>query len=826
MLYLLKSNFKRDLIIHFLVIVLVGSAVSLTAGYLADDYFGNTVSGLIGEYGEFDLLLTVNREVRSSALAQIRDILRVKLNGSTVEQGVTVAGKTNFFVRLKEDYRTREHFMNMNNYFSNVTGLVGVTVMAEPRVTVRGIPRGLTEQFEQELSALEGVKFTYPAGSTGIDLMLDSAKNLDQVTEDVKNFLNEYQVLEVRFPIDNGPSDAIALGDQLTQKLKEEYDLEFTQNLTTNVMDDQQYLITTMHEMRNFLMQYATVISIPKTPDSEIIIHADDHLIMPGPGRSGLNVGEDVTPMDMKLQVVKVDENEIQALILEGNVTDIQSREAYQIDGQGKITAFLGEATVQSPREDLKYAADELAKVLPHLDQIFSNLYGMTGEAITALEMYSDTLLEIKNVQQALVEGQTKVEDVRDKLDQVDLTKIQDFVTNLLAVVTTAEEIVTKMEWAQKEIVRIDHELGQFQGQVEVLKNDFGVSDAYSEQLDKAVGMSTQLQDALRNNTSEILQRISNYNPVFTNISGWRTDLEKLEKMVAGGSLLSENTESVTEILDRIITGSNSTLEYLGRLDDEQMNQEIHGVKESLEKIQESDVEAIIEELNYISDTLPKLRDEEVTHTLKLIDKYMSGSIIPGEQILILVPAGLKISSTKSFVMEVVEESAISVFKMDAGTLQPNVRGEFLRIISEVRETITAMVAVVLIMLVLMLDFSGIMSVIKKLRKKKNQPKILQILNSEIVFGMMVGSLSLEVIFRITQAQLPYIESYPGALMGAALGLLMALLADKINPVDAKEYMAGEALGFNMSEILRQIVIPAGKPGILLLINRRNLVFK
>lgn len=809
-----------------MVIVLVGSAVSLTAGYLADDYFGNTVSGLIGEYGEFDLLLTVNREVRSSALVQIRDILRVKLKGSTVEQGVTVAGKTNFFVRLKDEYRTREHFMKMNNYFSNVTGLVGVTVMAEPRVTVRGIPRGLTEQFEQELSDLEGVKFTYPAGSTGIDLMLDSAKNLDQVTEAVENFLNDYQVLEVRFPIDNGPSDAIGLGDQLAQKLKEEYDLEFTKNLTTNVMDDQQYLITTMHEMRNFLMQYATVISIPKTAESEIVVHSDDYLIMPGPGRSGLNVGEEVTPMDIKLQVVKVDENEIQALILEGNVTDIQSTEVYQIDSQEKITAFLGEAAVQSPREDLKYAADELAKVLPHLDQIFSNLYGMTGEAITALEMYSDTLIEVKNVQEALVEGQTKVEDVRDKLDQVDLTKIQEFVANLLNVVTIAEEIVTKMEWAQEEIVRIDHELGQFQGQVEVLKNDFGISDAYSQQLDKAVDMSTQLQEALRNNTSEILQRISNYNPIFTNITEWRTDLEKLEGMVAGGSLLSENTDSVTKILDQIITGSESTLEYLGRLDDEKMNQEIHGVKESLEKIQGSDVEAIIEELNYISDTLPKLRDEEVTNTLKLIDKYMSGSIIPGEQILILVPAGLKISSTKSFVMEVIGQSTISVFKMDAGNLQPNVRGEFLRIISEVRETITAMVAIVLIMLVLMLDFSGVMSVIKKLRKKKNHPMLLQILNSEILFGILVGSLALEAIFRITGAQLPYIESHPGALVGAALGLLLALLADKINPVDAKEYMAGEALGFNLSEILRQIIIPAGKPGILLLINRRNLVFK
>lgn len=825
MLHLLRSSFIKDLVLHLLIVVLLGSGLSIAAGYLADNYFGNTVSGLIGDYGEFDLLLTVNREVRKSALSQIRDILRVKLPGSTVEQGVTIAGKTNFFVRLDQKYRSREHFMKMNSYFTNVSGLVGVTMMSEPRLTVREIPRGLLDQFEQEMMAIEGVKFTYPA-SSGIDLMLQSADDIDYVTEEVNKMLKKYQILEVRFPIDNGPADPVSLGSKLTNELREKYQLSVAENLTTNEIDDQQYLITTMLEMKKFLLQYATLVTLPVPEDSDIIVRQDDYLVMPGPGRSGLEIGAETTPMDLKLQVLEVTAGEIQALILEGNVTDIVSKEAYQIDGQGKITAFLGEGEVKSPREDLKYAADELVKVLPHLDQIFTQLYSMTGEALVAVEIYSDTLVEIKEIQKTLEQGQAKVEEVRNSLSDVDLTKIQDFITNLLAVVTAAEEITTKVDWAQKEIIRIDNELGQFQGQVDILKSDFGISDAYSSELDNAVKMAQELQETLRTNTGEIIQQLISYDPILSKIGDWRKDLEKLAEMVASGDLLSNDTNAVTDVLDRLIASSGTTLEYLGELDNEKMNVEIHGFKESLEKIQESDIEAIIKELNYISDTLPNLRDEDVTHTIKLIEKYMSGQIIPGEQILILVPTDFSIKNAKSFIMETVGQSTISIFDMDAGNLQPNVRGEFLRILSEVRETITAMVAIVLVMLVLMLDLSSVMSVIKELGRKKRQSLLLKILNSEMLVGMIFGSLTLEIIFRLTNGQLPYVDNHPGLLVGAIMGLIIGFFAHRINPIDKNEYMAGEALGFNFTEILREIVIPAGKPGVLLLLNRRNLIFK
>lgn len=823
MLYLLRSGFRKDLIVHLLIVVLLGSALSMTAGYLADDYFGKTVSGLIGEYGEFDLLLTVNREVRSSALSQIRDIIRVKLPGSSVQQGVTIAGKTNYFLRLADEFKTKEHFMNVDNYFSNVTGLVGVTIMAEPRITVRSIPRGLVDQFERDLSTMDGVRFAYPAGSGGIDVMLDSPRDIDPVNKEIKRLLAQYQILEVRFPIDTKNLDTVAMGDQLAAELKKQYKLSFAQNISTNEVDDQQYLVNTMLEMREFLLQYATIVNLPRTPEMDV--EREDMLIMPSAGRENLKKGDEITPMDMKLQVMKVTKDTIQALIIEGNASDVQTRDVYKIDSNGKIAGKLGEATITSPREDLKYAADELAKVLPDLDSIFTQLYGMTGEAITALEVYSDTLGEVKKVQSALEEGQSKVEGVKNTLSQVDLSKVEDFVSNLLAVVKTAEEVSSKMSWAEEELYRLDNELGQFQGQVDVLKKEFGVSKSYEKQLDQAVDMAGRLQDTLQNNTGKILERLTQYNPIFVQIAGWRADLEKLSQMVEGGSIINNNANAVTDLLERVVSSSDTTLNYLSQLDNSKVNQQVLDFKASLEKIQQADVSAIIKELKYISDTLPNLRDEEVTRTINLIEKYMSGQIIPGQQVLILVPTKFDVKETRSFITNQVGES-ISVFSMDAGLLQPNVRGEFLRILSEVRETITALIAIVLVLLVLMLDLTGVMSVVKELRKKKQQSLAMRILNSELVFGGLTGSITLHLIFMLTNGQLPYLEVYPGLVLGGIIGFIVAVFADRINPLDRKEYMAGEALGFNFSEILREIIIPSGKPGILYLLNQRNLYFR
>jgi len=56
--------------------------------------------------------------------------------------------------------------------------------------------------------------------------------------------------------------------------------------------------------------------------------------------------------------------------------------------------------------------------------------------------------------------------------------------------------------------------------------------------------------------------------------------------------------------------------------------------------------------------------------------------------------------------------------------------------------------------------------------------------------------------------------------------LTVANNAEKISPLAIDEVTAGEALGLSYDEIMREIVVPNGKPGLLQKMNYYKLQFK
>lgn len=55
--------------------------------------------------------------------------------------------------------------------------------------------------------------------------------------------------------------------------------------------------------------------------------------------------------------------------------------------------------------------------------------------------------------------------------------------------------------------------------------------------------------------------------------------------------------------------------------------------------------------------------------------------------------------------------------------------------------------------------------------------------------------------------------------VGFGIGALLSAIAHRISPVDVDEVHAGLSLGLGDAEILREIVVPGGRPGMLLWLN-------
>ena len=85
-----------------------------------------------------------------------------------------------------------------------------------------------------------------------------------------------------------------------------------------------------------------------------------------------------------------------------------------------------------------------------------------------------------------------------------------------------------------------------------------------------------------------------------------------------------------------------------------------------------------------------------------------------GDRVQLVISGDLPEESVKQVVRRELKEQKPVVTVSSLGTIQPGVRTQVLQVAGEVRATIAALAALVLTVLILLLDHSAIMTVLKK----------------------------------------------------------------------------------------------------------------
>ena len=136
------------------------------------------MSGLIGDVGEYDIIVHVNAEMAETAADELRKNVVMQYPGSEVKKGVTVAGNANFLVRLPEEFKTKEGLEKFPGVLRNLPGSNGYTLMIEPRLTIRTTVPEVREYLLEKISLMKGVRFA--CVNKNIEVMLSSEKELSQ----------------------------------------------------------------------------------------------------------------------------------------------------------------------------------------------------------------------------------------------------------------------------------------------------------------------------------------------------------------------------------------------------------------------------------------------------------------------------------------------------------------------------------------------------------------------------------------------------------------------------------------------------------------------
>jgi hypothetical protein len=674
----------------------VGAVFAQGIAWAIDTYFGDTLDGMIGEYGEYDVILHIREEAKEAALRELERIGNESFPGYKLNQTLTIAGQANFFFGLPETYRNREVLESITSYFGAVPGINGYTLMVEPSVLIRGVHPAVSEDLREQIQGLTGVSFVVRDG-VNLVAVLTGDDRTSQVTSEVNDILQRYQILELRFPM-GFEVDTQEVGERALAILGSQSwaaDALYENVTSAQYGEDLDAFLKTLVEMRGFLSSYASQVRI--IPDVGIqlgvgeLIALDEGLLIEVTGRYG----------DL-----------VEGMIVEGSPvqsTDTIVHKGYRYLGEGERGEFVGDVEIENERYRLAYAVDESLRLLTELEEL-------SVQASTAVD-------------------------------------------NADAVLTTFQEALMQLEVLQVQMRQLNEGITS------------GETNSSGEQF-----LVTLL-------------------------------LNGLFQTLAQG----------------VIHTGEESVDSLKNLDIEEMRKSLTGISQQVSNVQEIDVTAIMEQIGFVRDTLPDLNDAEIGQSIRLINTYLGGQVIPGERVQLLIQ-GEKVDekAVETLFQNELQNPYLNTYSTSVGMVSPDARGEVFRILKEVRGIVAGLLAIVYTAIVLVLDHATVFSTLKYIRTSAASRKRggMRRINPLSLLGGTLGSVILVSVYYLSRSGIPFLSWPFVSLLGFSLGVIITLLADRFSPVNSMELMAGQCLGLSNVQIMREVVIPSSRPGLLNLLNR------
>lgn len=772
---MLKDTFNRDVLTLVLVSIIIGSLLASSVSYAANAYFSKTLANLVGDYGEYDVVIQVREEVREDTAVQIQKIMNDVFPGAAMKEGPTITGKSIFYISLPEQYKNQKVYDGLQKTFSSIPGGGSVGVMTEPRLTIRGVPEGAKNMLMERIMAMDGVRFAFHDGSS-IGVILMSLDKSSSVSEQIKTILKDYQVIEISFPVGSEPANPIRLGETIASEMQSKLKVAYAESVSTDGKDDDMtYMVGTMMELKRFLTAYASKITIVPAAGTKLV--PGDVLVFQGTSSNVPQAGSapDKGNVQVTVNTLKTD-GTAEGTVQQGDAAQITNPQGYILD-KGLIGAAAATVNVQNPRQELSNALNETSKLVGQIPGFAQDTQNLSNIAIGALDSYGGSLNAIEQTLSSVQNAGSTIQTVTSGLAGIDTTGLQN---------------------------QLDSSANAMGGLINTLQ--------VVKLLQPDVGSSI---DGLASTQQNLIKL--------------KSSLGSLDR-VAADARRAKNT------IDNIVANGDNALDTLRAFDVAGARNNLTSANSRLAEMQKLDTPLISAQLQYLSAAAPNLKDEDISHSVALLDKFIAGQVIPGARIQILTTSNIGVDAVTPLVQQQIGHNNVSVYSTVLGAIEPNARGEVYQILQEVKGVLAGMTAIIMTILFLGLDHTAVMTVIRRRRMvdrikptgwKGRIKRMAAVFTApERQYGMFIGASMLTAMFVLSGGGIPYLPWIGVPLLGALTGLIIAGYTEKISPVSPEEIMAGESLGLSFDQIMREIVVPGARPGLLQKLNSRKLKFK
>ncbi|MDD2201078.1 MAG: hypothetical protein PHP20_05650 [Firmicutes bacterium] len=775
---LMRDGFMLDVVVVALVTIVLGSFAAAGIAAAADRFFAHTVSGVVGEYGEYDLVVHVRTETRDESLRALKSTLRTQLPGARIRESATLLSRSNFLVSVPR--KDEESMIALTKAVASIPGFAGYTLLLEPKVTVSGIGSKALPAFKSELGEIDGVQFILRDGGD-IHLVCESPERVRFVAQAAEAVLRQYQVIDVSLTQGALATHSAHRG-QLMQSISQRLsDVEgqdvAVRDLTQGGEADQAQLLTgAMVKIRAFLEAWApqAVIEVSQEGDGSARswgnaeaagIGEGDSIILSADDRP---IGSRPAPEDMVVSVTDVEGGRAHGIIVSGGSKpdtggSSQILSAYLLD-DGTVSGFVGSAQTRRPQEELSLSLSEAEELLAE--------YGSAvDDALMAAEMGEEALDSYERAIDSLISLQRALESLGVDGDAGDV-RIDDQAVGSLLRLT-----------------------------------------------EQALGAIESLQA-----TADVVAMFSgSYDSLLANLKLWQSRLESFARRLEMIQSAASGAGRVTETLGDMSSSAAGILSTLHELDPASFRENLDEAKAKLAQMSEIDVGAMAEKVRDARSALPQFDGDEIVSSIGVIDKFVGDWQYSSDKVQLLVESELAPEEVAAAVGEAVGEDVLAVYAIPAGIVQPGVRSEVQTLLTSVKSTISGLAACAIIIVSLIVDHSTVIAGAIGLASKGQGARRPGF--DSYVYGALAGGTSFYAIAAITRSTLGSLGGPVFAAIGCVLGLVAAGASLRMSPVSLDEIEACIAFGMTGKQIMREVIIPAGKPGVLSLLNRPHVVF-
>jgi hypothetical protein len=520
-------------------------------------------------------------------------------------------------------------------------------------------------------------------------------------------------------------------------------------------------------------------------------------------------------------------EGALSGLIIQGDAATFTSAEARLIGEDQKAGAISAAVVLNSPKQQLAEALDQSISFLGQLNA-YQELPTQAGQIITAAETIQAALTSINGM-----DG-----------EQTDLDKIRKISALLEGTGNELQNMadhLARLRWVENQL---DKAIGGLQGVQALTRFGFVPQNLgyFGEIGEKVSRLDLELQTlvtGLREKARALDDFINRFNPLVQTLLTWErkttqlaSKLDTVERLVGGGN-------GAAAILAELTGTTSESLQQFADLDFGALRAGLGALTSGFDQLQtENNLLLIIAELEKIKASLPKLKDEEIGKAVTLLDRYLGGETNPGEKVELFVNATFEEEVVEGIVKSFFDSDQVRILPLPPGILQPDVRNEVTRLLGEVQGVIAALAVIILAILLFLQDQAPIMAIFHHLEllfpygkttgvsgKSQKDLALLYRLLPRLYAGGL-GSVWLWTAIKLSGAQIPYFPSHYFLIVGAVFGLVFFRVAEKFHRLNLDEVVAGYALGFDFTTVMREIVVPAGRPGLMQMLNRRKMVMK